>query len=118
MLGRELERFDGAISARDLERAWSLAREISDLPLDRALALIILAGEEGDTRYEPATRRFMVRVLEEIEPPNLQTKRLADCVTCVDDPECGWEAREGLARVVGQLRRRARRISLEFEGPP
>lgn len=57
-----------AIERRNVIVAESVAREISPLPLDYALALVYLYAEKHDRRYERAALRYLERYVAEAEP--------------------------------------------------
>jgi hypothetical protein len=63
----------GAIFWRAIERrhvigAEAAAREIPNLPLDFALALVHLYAEKRDRRYERAALRYLERYMAEAAP--------------------------------------------------
>jgi hypothetical protein len=107
-----------AISDRDVNRAWAISCSLRAVPLRHAARLLGLLMQENDPRFDRAARRFMIRVLEEIEPDRaslLDFKRLADILAHVHHPYHRHAARSGLSSVVGQMHERDRRLSLEFD---
>jgi hypothetical protein len=57
-----------AIERRNVLGAEAAAREIPNLPLDHALALVHLYGEKRDRRYEAAALRYLTRYMAETNP--------------------------------------------------
>jgi hypothetical protein len=113
---------DEALEAGDLQTAMRNAYFVPYLPLDRALRLTVLAGETSDPRFEAASQRFMVRVLEELmkgglsarTPANLQVKKLVNCFVYFHHGFYGSFARDGLQGLIRQLRE-AEPIDIDFE---
>jgi hypothetical protein len=114
---------DEALEARDLQAAMRNAYLVPYLPLDRALCLTVLAGETSDPRFEPASQRFMVRVLEEVmkgslsmkKPANLQIKKLVNCFAYFHHSFYGSFARDGLQGLLRQLREEEEPIDIDFD---
>jgi hypothetical protein len=107
-----------AIKDEDADRAWAISCSLRVVPLRFAARLVQLLMKKGDTRFDLAARRFMIRVLEEIEPERaslLNFKKLADILAHVDHHYHRHAARAGLSSVVGQMHDRDRRLSLEFD---
>lgn len=72
---------DKAIERRDLDLAWCTAGNLSSqLELDRALRLLVLAGEKEAPSFQPAARRWLVRFITEQRPTVDQIKRTADAL--------------------------------------
>lgn len=72
----------GAIFRRAIQNgnvivAESVARELSPLPLDYALALVHLYGDKGDRRYELAALRYLARYIQEAKPSLLDVAGVA-----------------------------------------
>jgi hypothetical protein len=57
-----------AIERRNVIAAESAAREIPNLPLDLALALVHLYADKRDRRYERAALRYLERYMAEAAP--------------------------------------------------
>jgi hypothetical protein len=57
-----------AIERRNVIGAESAAREIPNLPLDYALALVHLYADKRDRRYERAALRYLDRYMAEASP--------------------------------------------------
>lgn len=69
-------------------------------------------------KYEAAARRFLSRVLDELNLPLLEAKRLADALAHVDHHYYGHFARLALQDVVGQLHRiESAPLTVDFAGP-
>jgi hypothetical protein len=74
----------GAIFWRAIERrhvigAEAAAREIPNLPLDFALALVHLYAEKRDRRYERAALRYLERYMAEAARPSRTWPRWPRC---------------------------------------
>ena len=113
-----LSALDSAIRDRDVDRGWSISCSLPHVPLRFAARLLRLLVEERDPRWEAAARRFMVRVLEELEPEGdalVEFKKLADILAHVNHHYWRHAARAGLDSVVGQMHERDVRLSLEFD---
>lgn len=63
-----LSALNRAIKDKHVDRAWELSCSLRFVPLRYAARLVQLLVKENDPRLDLAARRFMVRVLEEIEP--------------------------------------------------
>jgi hypothetical protein len=121
-VAKHLGLVDEALEAKDLQAAMRNAYFVPYLPLDRALRLTVLAGETSDPRFEAASQRFIVRVLEEImkgsisarTPANLQVKKLVNCFVYFHHGFYGSFARDGLQGLVRQLRE-MEPIDIDFE---
>jgi hypothetical protein len=66
---------DRAVAEGDAERALQWARGLKQVTLDRALALTVVLGREGDERYLAGAHRFPVRFIVEIRPSLLNLKK-------------------------------------------
>jgi len=106
--------FEEAMKARDLDAACDAAglvkRRQGAISLDRALRLTLRLGEGWDRRYHAAARRILIRVVDEVEPPMLEAKKLADALAHLNHPVYAVPAREALWENVDQLRRRELRV--------
>jgi hypothetical protein len=112
--------FENALKARDLDAACDAAglmmRRQEPIALDRALRLTLRLGEAWDRRYHALARRILIRVVEEIEPPMLEAKKLADALAHLNHPVYATAAREGLWDCVDQLGRME--LSIDFNSLP
>lgn len=63
--GTPYARFERALRAGNLLNAEAAARDLHKVNLIDALKLVILYGEKRDRKFEPAARRWLVRLLEE-----------------------------------------------------
>jgi hypothetical protein len=106
------EIFDRAIRDADARMAWSAARGLKTVELDRALALTTLLGREGDPRYLHSARRFLCRFLAEAGPTLGQVRKVADALDRLgrlhELPAMPEGADRALADLGRQLRDRAR----------
>jgi hypothetical protein len=66
--GHVSAQFRRALDAGDFQGARMLAYELTFVPLQDALALTLLAAEEGPPTFEPMARRWLERVLAEVGP--------------------------------------------------
>lgn len=107
-----------ALKAKDAERALDAAAHLRYVPLRYALRLTLLLADQKHPKYEAAARRFLSRVLHELNPPLLEAKRLADAFAHVDHHYYGHFARLALQDVVGQLHRiESAPLNIDFAGP-
>jgi hypothetical protein len=116
-----LSALNRALRDKDAERALTIARAIDPVPLRFAVRILALLADGHHRLYEAAARRFLVRVIEEIEPeraPLEQIKKLADVLAQMHNPYYQHAARLALQDVVGQMHQREIRIALEFEADP
>lgn len=113
-----LARLHFALRAKDPDRSLEAAARLRHVPLRYALRLTLLLADKNDPRYEAAARRFMARVLIELEPPMLQAKKLADALAHVHDYYYGYPARLALQDVLGQLHRIGQRVDVGFNSLP
>ncbi len=107
-----------ALRARDVERSLKAASALEQVPLRFAVRLVALLADEHDRRYDAAARRFLVRVVEEVDPkraPLIEIKKLADILAHVHHFFWQHEARVGLQEVVGQMHDRDVRLHLVFD---
>jgi hypothetical protein len=74
---------DRAIAEGDPERALQWARGLKRVTLDRALALTVALGHQGDGRYLAAAHRFLVRFILEVRPSLLNLKKVVDALDVV-----------------------------------
>ncbi len=95
------------------EVRWDV-RQVERLPLPQALRFLLRLSDRWSVSYERAALRFVVRVIDEIEPPIFEVKRLADALAHVRHGHFGPYAMQGLERAVRQLERREKRLSVEF----
>jgi hypothetical protein len=103
----------------DRERRYSRetmrdVRRVERLPLPQALRFLLYLSDRWSASYERAALRFIVRVIDEVEPPIFEVKRLADALAHLRHGHFGPYAREGLKRAMRQLERREERLSVEF----
>jgi hypothetical protein len=107
-----------ALKAKDAEGALDAAGHLRYVPLRYALRLTLLLADQRHPMYEAAARRFLSRVLDELNPPMLEAKRLADALAHVDHHYYGSFARLALQDVVGQLHRiESAALNIDFAGP-
>lgn len=71
--------------------AEAAAREIPNLPLDYALALIHLYADKRDRRYERAALRYLERYMAETNP-SLEDVAGVECGCCSGELGKGWVA--------------------------
>ena len=102
---------DRAIADGDVERALRWARELKEVPLDRALALTLALGRTGDRRYARAASRFLVRLLTEVEPSLLNLKKVVDALDVVGRVRLMPDITEAADRALGDLGRQLRNRS-------
>jgi hypothetical protein len=76
--GSPATRFRRAIERRSLINAELAAREMTQLSLEDALALVVLYGEHGEPRFERAALRWLGRLFLEKPMP------YALAATCVE----------------------------------
>ena len=105
-----------ALVAKDVDAVLAISRQRRVVPLRYAARIVCLLADRNDARYNIVARRFLVRVIEELEPPMEQVKKLADCLVSVHNSVYQHEARRGLQDVVVQLHQRERRLQVEFDG--
>jgi hypothetical protein len=102
--------FDTAIKDGKLDLAWRSAVAMEAVSLDRALALTLLLGSNGDERYPDAAGRFLVRFIDEAGADLRQVSKIADALDCFRNrrgpPILKDGAEEALEDLVGQLRTR------------
>jgi hypothetical protein len=116
-----LSALNRALRDKDAERALTIARSVDHVPLRFAVRIVALLADGKHPLYKPASRRFLVRVIEEIEEeraPLVQVKKLADVLAHMHHPYYQHAARLALQEVVGQMHQREVRIALEFEADP
>lgn len=102
-----LGRFNAAVGRRDVEGAAQAAREMSrtePVSLHCALELLILFARAGDERFEPAARRWVVRLGQERraeeEPHTLTEIQIASvAVVGLADPRISRRC-EGVLRAL------------------
>jgi hypothetical protein len=109
-----LSRLHQAIQARECDRTLEIAARQRHVPLRYAARITRLLAEERHPRYKAAADAFLVRVIEEVHPPMLETKKLADALAHVHHVLYAFEALTALQNVVGQLHR-MHKISVEFD---
>lgn len=61
----------------------AISRRRRVVALHYAARIVCLLADQHDARYGVAARRFLVRVIEGLEPPMEQVKRLAVCLVSV-----------------------------------
>jgi hypothetical protein len=106
-----------ALRAKDAERSLEVARALRHVPLRYALRLTLLLAEARHPSYESAARRFLTRTIDELNPPLMEAKKLADALAHVHHHYYGHFARSALQDVVSQLHRIERPLSIGFDGP-
>jgi hypothetical protein len=99
---------DRAIAEGDPERALQWARELKEIGLDRALALTVVLGREGDGRYVAAAHRFLVRFIVEARPSLLNLKKVVDALDVVGRVRQLPEVQEGAETALEDLARQLR----------
>jgi hypothetical protein len=104
-----------AIKAKDQDRALEVAATLRYVPLRYAARLTALLADGNHPKYKAAADRLLVRVIQEIRPPLIETKRLADCLAHVHDYYWQHHAIAALHDVVGQLHRRHVRLAVDFD---
>lgn len=72
-----------AIRAKDADRALKVAGKLRRVPLRYAARLTVLLADMKHPRYETAARHFIVAFTEELEPPTMQVKKVADALAHV-----------------------------------
>jgi hypothetical protein len=111
-----LSALNQALKTKDVEGALAAAQMARYVPLRYALRLTLLLADNRSPRYEAAARRFLARVIEELNPPLIEIKKLADAFAHIRHPDYGHFARLTLQDVVGQLHRiELTPLSIEFE---
>jgi hypothetical protein len=95
------------------------AGRLGYVPLRYAARLTLLLADQKHPKYEAAARRFLSRVIDELNPPLLEAKTLADALAHVGHYYYGPYARLALQDVVGQLHRiaSATPLNVDFAGP-
>ncbi len=74
--------FDNAIREKNLSLAWTSATSMEPVSLNRALALTLLLGSNGDERYPGAAGRFLIRFIDEAGADLRQVSKIADALDC------------------------------------
>lgn len=74
-----------AVRVGDVDTAWTTARELGNVSLDHALALVVLAAIDGDrsARFNAAAARWTMRYLTLPHRPGLQ--ELRDLTNALDE---------------------------------
>jgi hypothetical protein len=103
-----------AIRDKDAERALEIARSLRFVPLRYAMRLTLLLAEQHHPLYDAAARRIAVRVIEELDTPLGEVKKLIDALAHVHDYVYWYEARDALRDVVSQLHR-MQRVNIDFD---
>lgn len=75
--GSSIVWLERALERGDLVTAWATAHELSSLPLDHALAIVVLtaADERDAARFDASARRWAVRYLTGGRSPTLSDLR-------------------------------------------
>ncbi len=75
--GSSIVWLERALERGDLLTAWTTAHELKSLPLDHALALVVLAAadERDAARFDAAARRWALRYLTGARSPTLADLR-------------------------------------------
>jgi hypothetical protein len=76
--GSTYARFKRAVKAGSVLNAESAARDLKTVTLADALALVCLYAAKNDRKFEPAARRWLVRLLEEKHPSLDEAKVAAE----------------------------------------
>lgn len=87
--GSSIKWLEAAIARGDLLTAWSVAFELPRLPLDHALALVILAARApaDETRFDRSARRWSSLYLTGAAGPSLpELRQFVDCLDDLPDP--------------------------------
>jgi hypothetical protein len=85
------------------------------VPLRYAARLTLLLAEVKHPRYEAAARRFVIAFTEELRPPILQVKKVADALAHVHHYYYGHFAQLALHDLVGQLHQRSQKVEIGFD---
>ena len=91
-----------AIRAKEADRALEVAGKMKRVPLRYAARLTVLLADMKHPRYEAAARRFIVAFTEELEPPTMQVKKVADALAHVHHYYYAHFARDALQDLIGQ----------------
>jgi hypothetical protein len=110
-----LAKLHQALATRQQDLVLEIAAPLRHVPLRYAARIVALLADGKHPRYKASADRFLVRVIEEVQPPLIQTKRLADVLAHVHHYYYQHAAIAALHDVVGQLHQRDRRLSLDFE---
>jgi len=100
--------FDRAVRDSNVAMAWNVAGGLKRVELDRALALTVLLGRQGDERYPASARRFLARFAEEAGPTLGQIKKVADALDTLGRTHELPAMREGADRALEDLGRQLR----------
>jgi hypothetical protein len=98
--GSPATRFSRAIERRSLINAELAAREMGQVSLEDALALVILYAEQGEPRFEKAAVRWLGRLLLEKPMPLSLTAQCVELVSPLRGPEA-----ERVGKALGALAR-------------
>lgn len=107
-----------ALRAKEADRALEIAAALKYVPLRYAARLTVLLADLKHPRYEATARRFIVVLIEELELPTIQIKKVADALAHVHHYHYGHFARLALQDLVGQLHERGRGVDLDFDSEP
>ncbi len=110
-----LSQLHHALRAKEADRALEIAAGLRYVPLRYAARLTVLLADMKHPRYEAAARRFLVLLIEEVEPPTLQVKKVADALAHVHHHYYSNFARMALQDLIGQLHERGREVDLDFD---
>jgi hypothetical protein len=75
-----------ALKAGNYLNACSAARSLPHVPLADALDLTLLAAEKKPERYEAMARKWLVRWIEETEPPAVEIPVAIACLAARTRP--------------------------------
>jgi LmbE family N-acetylglucosaminyl deacetylase len=104
-----------AIRAKEADRALEVAGKMKRVPLRYAARLTVLLADMKHPRDEAAARRFIVAFTEELEPPTMQVKKVADALAHVHHY---YFARDALQDLIGQLHEQGRSVEVDFDSEP
>jgi len=107
-----------AIRAKEADRALEVAGKMKRVPLRYAARLTVLLADLKHPRYEAAARRFIVAFTEELEPPTMQVKKVADALAHVHHYYYAHFARDALQDLIGQLHEQGRSVEVDFDSEP
>lgn len=110
-----LSALNHTLRTKDADEVLEIAGRLRFVPLCHAARIVALLAEQNHPRYRPCADRFLIRVIQEVRPEPVQTKRLADVLAHVHHYYWRHEAMIGLHDVVGQLHRRDVRLNIGFD---
>lgn len=85
------------------------------VPLRYAARMTALMADVKHPRYEAAARELIVVFTEDLRPPPIQIKKLADALAHVHHHYYGVFARDGLQDLIRQLHQERRPVEINFD---